>query len=79
MTIDFSPTKRPRRFQMRGIVRDYILDHLKENPDATVESAMPEVKDRLKEDFGASPFLAIILVLVETLLPLLIEMLRNRD
>lgn len=64
---------------MRGVVRDYILEYLRDNPDATVESAMPAVKDRLKEDFGASPWLEIILLLAETLLPLLIELLTKRD
>lgn len=77
--IDFTPTRKPRRFQMRGIVRDYIFDHFKDNPDATVESATPAVKDRLKEDFGASPWLPILLLLVETLLPLLLELLTKRD
>lgn len=72
--------KRLRRAQLRGLVRDYCVEYITENPGATNEEAIPAVKDRIRGDFGSSPWVEILLVLVEVLLPILLELLgKNED
>ena len=64
-----------RRFQLRGVVRDYCLQYLHENPGATPAQAIPAIKESLRGDFQDSPFLETLLRLVEVLLPLLLALL----
>lgn len=71
--------ERIKLFQFRGIVRDYCLEYITENPDTTPEEAIPAVKQRLKEDFGESPWLEVLLQLVEKLLPLLLLLFTKRS
>lgn len=68
----------PTRAELRGLVRDVILQYLSENPDATYESALPAIRDRLKSDFRFSPFLLVLLQLAAVLLPLILRLF-NKD
>ena len=67
--------RRPSRVKMRSLVRDYLLDYMEDNPDATEADAIPAVKDQIKDDFEGSPFLEFLLALIEILAPLLIPLL----
>lgn len=73
----------PRRlfkmFRLRNLVRDYSLEYLEENPDATVEEAEQDVGDMIRSDFARSPFLSVLLALLPVLLPLLIDLLDGDD
>lgn len=70
--------KRPSRVRMRGLARDYLLEYMEENPGASTADAVPVVKDRIRADFGNSPFLDFLLSLIELLAPLLIPLLLEK-
>ena len=67
--------RRLHRRKMRRLVRDYTLDAMEENPSATAAEIESQVRDELTEDFGDAPeFLAILMKLLEVLLPLLLSL-----
>ncbi len=63
----------------RGVVRQMITEYLSVNKDATLSSATPAIKDRIRGEFGSSPWLELLLKLVDVLLPLLLELFSSDD
>jgi len=66
------------RRRLRGIVRDYILDAHEETPDISADELKAEVRERLQEDFKASPWLKVLLQLLQVLLPILIVLMKDK-
>lgn len=67
-----------RRFQAAAVARQYVAEYLAENPGATIDEARAEVGSRLNDDFGASPWLELILKLLLEWLPLIFASRRER-
>jgi len=71
--------RRPRRAKLKGIVRDYILEHAQDNPEATSEETVSALGKRFRDDFEGSPWLEFLLKLLELLAPILIPLLLSED
>ena len=67
--------RRPRRRWARGMVRDYILDAREANPHGDPQEWLTEARDRIKEDFGDTPFLDFLLEILREYGPVIIELL----
>lgn len=68
-----------KRIQAAKLVRLQILSYLDENPVATIDEARATISSELKDEFGASAWLELLLKLLVELLPLIFEAKKERS
>lgn len=68
-----------RRIQAAKLVRLQILSYLEDNPGATIDEALAAIAGELKDEFGKSAWLELMLKLLVELVPLIFAANKERS
>jgi len=66
--------RRQRRLRLRALVRDYILEDFDAHKDSEPDDRKQRVERRLRDDFGFSPLILVIIKILIQLLPVFIDL-----
>lgn len=68
-----------KRIEAAKLVRLQILGYLRDNPGATIEEAKADLAQEIRDEFGESSWLELLLKLLVELLPLIFATRKDRS
>lgn len=68
---------KPSQRDLRRLVEDRVIGHVQQNPSASYEEVYSGVADGMREDFGETDWLELLLKVLQMVLPLLLVLLNG--